>query len=78
MASWLKIGSALAVVATLAPAIAWLAFRCGKSLRGGLALGAILLGIGEPLDPPPKEKVESAEPGRQTPTPGAPPPEDGP
>ncbi len=73
MAPWLQYLIAGGVLVALAPVIAWAGRRYGKGVRGNLALGAILLGFGEALDPPPKERVESAEPGKKAPLPGEPP-----
>jgi hypothetical protein len=76
MARWLQVLMAGGGLLALAPVIAWTGLRCGRGVRGHLALGAILLGFGEALDPPPKERVESAEPGKNVRAPGEPPPPD--
>jgi hypothetical protein len=68
---WLQVLLAILALLVLAPLFAWLGRRA-RGLKGGLALGAILLGFGEPLDPPPKHKVESAEPGKDVRGPGEP------
>jgi hypothetical protein len=70
MAIWLIGGLAVLV---LGPACAWLGTRYGRATRGNLALASILLGFGEAIDPPPKHKVEDAEPGNDQPGPGEPP-----
>jgi hypothetical protein len=76
MAEWLQYLLAGLALLVIAPLIAWLAKRHAKGARGNLALAAILLGIGEPIDPPSKHKVESAEPGKDNRAPGEPPLED--
>jgi hypothetical protein len=73
MAEWLQFVIAGLALLVLAPLVAWLGRRHAKGARGNLALAAILLGIGEPLDPPSKHKVESAEPGKGQRGPGEPP-----
>ena len=73
MAEWLQYLLAGLALLILAPLLAWLARRHAKSVRGNLALASILLGIGQPLDPPPKHKVESAEPGKDDRSAGEPP-----
>jgi hypothetical protein len=71
MPGWLQVLLAILALLVLAPLFAWLGRR-GRGLKGSLALGAILFGIGEPLDPPAKHKVESAEPGKDVRGPGEP------
>jgi hypothetical protein len=72
MPYWLQILIAILALLVLAPLVAWLGKRGGWGLKGNLALGAFLLGFGEPIDPPPKHKVESAEPGKDARGPGEP------
>jgi hypothetical protein len=52
MSAWL--GYLLALGA-LAPLMAWLGHRHGRSIKGGPALASILLGFGVPFDPPANE-----------------------
>jgi hypothetical protein len=73
MAEWLQFVIAGVALVVIAPLIAGLGKRYAKGARGNLALAAILLGIGEPVDPPSKHKVESAEPGKDIRAPGEPP-----
>lgn len=73
MAEGLQYALAGLALVVIAPLIAWLARRYARGARGNLALAAILLGMGEPIDPPSKHKVESAEPGKDNPAPGEPP-----
>lgn len=73
MPEWLQFLIAGAALAALAPLIAWAGKHYAKGARGNLALAAILLGIGEPIDPPSRHKVESAEPGKDSRAPGEPP-----
>jgi hypothetical protein len=70
--------SALAVAAilVLAPLAAWLGRRYGRSVKGGLVLGSILLGFREALDPPSKRAIEAATDEadrKEPPAPGEPP-----
>jgi hypothetical protein len=73
MAEWLQYLIAGVALLVIAPLVAWLARRYAKGARGNLALAAILVGIGEPIDPPSSHKVESAEPGQDQRGPGEPP-----
>ena len=74
MPGWLQILLIILALAILAPLFAWIGKRAGaRGLRGNLALGAILLGIGEPVDPPSHHKVESSKPGKDARNPGEPP-----
>ena len=73
MALWVKDLIALGSVLLLAPLFAWIGTRHGRRIRGNIVLAGILLGFGHPLDPPPHEKVEAAEPGKGGPQPGDPP-----
>jgi hypothetical protein len=49
---------ALAVLA-LIPLLALAGRKAGRSMRGNLALATMLLGLGEPLDPPAKHLAEA-------------------
>ena len=53
---------ALVVLAVLAliPLVALAGRKTGRSLRGNLALASILLGFGEPFDPPQKHLAEAS------------------
>ena len=73
MAEWLQFLLAGLALVVIAPLIGWLGKRYARGARGNLALAAILLGIGEPVDPPSKHKVESAEPGKDDRSAGDPP-----
>ena len=73
MPEWLQFLLAGLALVAIAPLLAWLARRHARGAKGNLALAAILLGIGEPIDPPSKHKVESAEPGKDDRAPGEPP-----
>ena len=73
MADWLKYVLVALVFLIIGPACAWLGRRYGRNVRGNLALAGILLGFGEVIDPPPKHRVEDAEPGNDDPAPGEPP-----
>ncbi len=65
---------ALVALALVAPLIVGFAKRHGRSIRGGLGLGFILLGFGEVLDPPSKHVIEAAgDQERESPAPGEPP-----
>lgn len=76
MPEWLQYTIAGMALLIVAPVVAWLARRWARGAKGNLALAAILFGFGEPIDPPPKYKVESAEPGKDQRGAGEPPLED--
>jgi hypothetical protein len=61
MSSWL--GYLLAVVALLilAPFIGWLGHRHGRSIKGGVAMASLMLGMGAMFDPPKKAAMEAEE-----------------
>ena len=46
MPSWLGYLLAFAALLVLAPLLAWLGHKHGRSLKGGLALASIMLGFG--------------------------------
>lgn len=73
MPYWLQILLALVALLVLAPLVAWLGKRHGRSVRGSIALASLLLGLGQPIDPPPTHRVESAGPGKDQAVPGEPP-----
>ncbi len=65
---------ALVALVVVAPLIASFASRHGRSIRGGAALGLMMLGFGEVVDPPSKHVVEaSGDQERESPAPGEPP-----
>lgn len=51
---------AIAVILVLAPLIAWLGHRHGRSIKGGIALAAFMLGFA-PIDPPTKHIIEATQ-----------------
>jgi hypothetical protein len=60
----------------LAPLAAFVGKRYGRSIKGGVVMGSILLGFGHVLDPPGKQAIEAAreDPGKKgPPAPGDPP-----
>jgi hypothetical protein len=61
MSAWLGYLLALGALVVLAPLMAWLGHRHGRSIKGGLALASILLGFGVPFDPPTKHLIEANE-----------------
>jgi hypothetical protein len=73
MPEWLQYLIAGVALLVIAPLVGWLAKRWTRGARGNLALAAILFGFGQPIDPPSKYKVESAEPGKDQSGPGEPP-----
>ncbi|MFL5295031.1 MAG: hypothetical protein ACJ798_01485 [Phenylobacterium sp.] len=50
---------AVAALALIAPAAAWLGSKQGKRARGGIAL--MLFGLGQVTDPPSKHLIEAQE-----------------
>lgn len=73
MPAWLQYLIAIGVLVILAPLIALVGKRHGRRLRGGLGLAILMLGFGHAMDPPPHEKVEASEPGKDARNPGDPP-----
>ena len=66
---WLIAVGALVV---LAPLMAWLGVRYGRSARGGI--GLLLMGLGQVADPPTRHLVEANDgEEKEAPTPGDPP-----
>ena len=61
MPAWLGSLLALAALIVLAPVMAWLGRRHGRSVKGGTALASIMLGFGVPIDPPTKHLIEAKE-----------------
>jgi hypothetical protein len=60
MPTWLGDVFALAALIILAPLLAWLGHRHGRSLRGGIALASLMLGFAV-LDPPTKPVIEASQ-----------------
>jgi hypothetical protein len=78
MHGWLPYAIAAAVLLVLAPLAALTGKRYGRSIKGGLVLGSILLGFGYAIDPPAKQAIEAAhkDADKKGPQPaGDPPPE---
>lgn len=73
MPTWLEYLIAVGALLVIAPLIALAGKRHGRRLRGSLMMASILLGFGHALDPPPHEKVEASEPGKDLRNPGDPP-----
>jgi hypothetical protein len=76
MHGWPAVAAVLVALVLLGPAVAWLGRRYGRSVKGGLVLGSILLGFGHVIDRPSREAVEAAgeEADRKgPPAPGDPP-----
>ncbi|HEX3916244.1 MAG TPA: hypothetical protein VHW60_02820 [Caulobacteraceae bacterium] len=59
MPIWAIVLLGLAALA-LIPIVALAGRGAGKRMRGNLALAAMLLGLGEPFDPPSKHLVEAS------------------
>ena len=57
------LGYLLAVVAilVLAPLIGWLGHKHGRSIKGGVALASLMLGMGAMFDPPKRAAMEAEE-----------------
>jgi hypothetical protein len=73
MPIWIWDLIAVAALVVIAPLIALAGKRHGRRIRGSLMMASILLGFGHALDPPPQEKVEASEPGKDARSPGDPP-----
>ena len=76
MKGWLPYAVAGLVFLVLAPLAALIGKRYGRSIKGGLVMGSILLGFGYAIDPPAKQAIESAreDPDKKgPPAPGDPP-----
>jgi hypothetical protein len=74
MPVWLQYGLAFGALIVLAPLVAVGARKLGGRAKGGLAMAALFLGLGEVADPPSKHLIEAKE-GRKDgpPAPGDPP-----
>jgi hypothetical protein len=64
MAEWMQFAIGGLALAILAPTAALVGKRYGRKVKGGLVLASILLGIGHPIDPPPRARIEDAEPSK--------------
>jgi hypothetical protein len=74
MVGWIAAGLLVACLVAAIPLAALAGKSAGKRVRGNLQLAAILLGFGEPLDPPSKHLAEAGERDEsETPAPGEPP-----
>jgi hypothetical protein len=73
MSPWIWVLVAGVVLVAGIPLAALAGKGVGKKVRGNLQLAAILLGLGEPLDPPSKHLAEAGERDEtQAPSPGEP------
>ena len=61
MSVWLGDLLALAALLVLAPFLAWLGHKHGRSIKGGEALASLMLGMGAMFDPPVKAAMEAEE-----------------
>ena len=61
MPAWLGYLLMFAALLAVLPLAAWLGRRHGRAVKGNLALASILLGFGQPLDPPTRHLVEAKE-----------------
>ncbi|WP_372786551.1 hypothetical protein [Phenylobacterium sp.] len=61
MPGWLGTLLAFAAFLALAPLVAWLGRRHGRSIKGGVALASMMLGLGPAFDPPQKALIEASE-----------------
>jgi hypothetical protein len=61
MPNWFGYLLAFAALLVLAPLLGWLGHRHGRSIKGGIALASIMLGLGVPLDPPTKHLIEAKQ-----------------
>jgi hypothetical protein len=60
MPEWLGYLLAFAAFLVLAPLIAWLGHKHGRSIKGGIALASFMLGFA-PIDPPTKHVIEATQ-----------------
>jgi hypothetical protein len=61
MRPWLGYLVALAALLVVAPAMAWLGRRHGRSIKGSAGLALMMLGLGEVVDPPKQHLIEAIE-----------------
>jgi hypothetical protein len=74
MVGWIGAFLLIACLAAVIPLAALAGKGAGKRVRGNLQLAAILLGFGEPLDPPSKHLAEAGDRDEsESPAPGEPP-----
>lgn len=60
MHGWLGYFLALGAFLILAPLLAWIGHRHGRSIKGGIALASFMLGFA-PIDPPTKHIIEATQ-----------------
>jgi hypothetical protein len=60
MPDWLGYLLAFAALLVLAPLMAWLGHKHGRSIKGGIALASFMLGFA-PIDPPTKHVIEATQ-----------------
>ena len=61
MSNWSGYLLAFGALLVLAPLLAWLGHKHGRSIKGGVALASVMLGFGVPFDPPLKALIEARE-----------------
>jgi hypothetical protein len=61
MPTWLGYLLALAALLILAPLVAWLGRRHGRSVKGAAGLALMMLGFGQVFDPPKQHLAEAME-----------------
>jgi len=61
MPAWLGYLLALAALIVIAPLVGWLGRRHGRSVKGGVAMASLMLGMGAMFDPPVKAATEAEE-----------------
>ncbi len=59
MAVWLQYVIAATALIVLAPALAWAGRRYGRRAKSAFILAGLMLGLGEPLDPPSSHRIEA-------------------
>jgi hypothetical protein len=65
MPGWTEWSLAVLVFVIAAPAIALLAKRYVRTVRGGAIFVGLLLGLGQVLDPPSKHRIEAGDEKRK-------------
>ncbi len=58
---WAQYLTALAVIIVIAPLIAWLGRKHGRTIKGGSALALALLGFGAMFEPPKRAEIEARQ-----------------
>jgi hypothetical protein len=58
MHRWLSLLLAITGTLVLAPFAAWVGRRYGRSIKGGVALASVMLGMGAFFDPPVRALIE--------------------